>query len=82
MKFIIYYREGCHLCDDLLWELEVLFKRHDKRLDYEWRDVDSQPAWQQQYGIEVPVLLDDKGQKLCFGHLDPEKLLPYLQTMK
>ncbi|MES9987432.1 MAG: glutaredoxin family protein [Candidatus Thiodiazotropha endolucinida] len=72
-----YYREGCHLCDDMLMELE--------RLQAEWGfelikvDIDRNPNSREKYQIRIPILEDDQGRCLSEYFLDQETLLRYLQ---
>ncbi len=46
-------RKGCHLCEEAEHLLDQM------GVPYRWLDVDSQPAWQLEYGFRVPVLLGD-----------------------
>ena len=54
-----YYREGCHLCDDMLLELE--------RLQMEWKfelievDIDRYPAIREKFQTRIPLLEDHQG---------------------
>ncbi|MES9946987.1 glutaredoxin family protein [Candidatus Thiodiazotropha sp. CDECU1] len=72
-----YYREGCHLCDDMLQELE--------RLQTEWRfelievDIDRYPAIREKYHTRIPLLEDHQGRCLSEYFLDQATLLSYLQ---
>lgn len=50
-----YYRDGCHLCEELA---SLLMRGWPERFgQLQWRDVDSRPDWREQYGPRVPVLL-------------------------
>ncbi|MES9848407.1 MAG: glutaredoxin family protein [Candidatus Thiodiazotropha sp.] len=72
-----YYREGCHLCDDMLMELE--------RLQAEWGfelievDIDRNPAIREKYQTRIPILEDHQGRCLSEYFLDQVTLLRYLQ---
>ncbi|MBT3046366.1 MAG: glutaredoxin family protein [gamma proteobacterium symbiont of Ctena orbiculata] len=72
-----YYREGCHLCDDMLQEL--------KRLQTEWRfelieiDIDRYPEIRDSYDTRIPLLEDNQGRCLSEYFLDQASLLSYLQ---
>ena len=57
MKSIFYYRNGCHLCEELV---AVIHRGWPDQLDRMiWRDVDQKEEWRLAYGIRVPVLLVD-----------------------
>ena len=62
----VYSREGCHLCEFMLEELERL---HSARISVTVLDVDSRDDWRQQHGLKVPVLCHGD-QVICFGRLD------------
>ena len=65
-ELVVYSRRGCHLCDDLLAELEPLCR---DRAQIEVRDVDTKPEWVTAYGDAVPVLCADD-REICRYHLD------------
>lgn len=76
-EFIVYSRRGCHLCEELLEQLEPLC-RGKARVGV--RDVDTNPEWAAAYGELVPVLyLDD--QELCRYKLDQRRVKGVLATM-
>ncbi|MES9811486.1 MAG: glutaredoxin family protein [Candidatus Thiodiazotropha sp.] len=72
-----YYREGCHLGDDMLMELV--------RLQAEWDfeiievDIDCNPAIREKYRTRIPLLEDHQGRCLSEYFLDQVALLRYLQ---
>ena len=63
-ELLLYTRQGCCLCEGLADKLLALQPPPRLRLI----DVDSDPALQQRFGLEVPVLAED----LATG----ERLLP------
>jgi glutaredoxin len=66
IELTLYSRDGCHLCEFMLEELERLY---GTRISVTVLDVDSRDDWRQLYGLQVPVLsLGD--QVICFGRLD------------
>ena len=71
LELVVYSRRGCHLCDDLLLELEPLCRG---RANVSVRDVDTNPEWAELYGEAVPVLCVDN-QEICRYHLDREAVL-------
>ncbi len=65
--FSLLTRPGCHLCED--FETEVLAAFGD-RLEIEAVQVDQHPAWREQYGLRIPVLLDAQDRFLCAVAID------------
>ena len=52
---VFYYRNGCHLCEELA---AILFRGWPQQAELmEWRDVDARPEWCEAYGQRVPVLM-------------------------
>jgi len=75
-KLTLYYREGCHLCDDMLQALRGL----QPCLGFELRvvDVDRDPDLQRRYDEWVPVLSHDE-REICHYRLDEDALREALQ---
>ena len=71
---VLFTRQGCCLCEGLEQKLQAL------GVPLERRDVDSDPALQARYGLEVPVLLAG-GRELprVSPRLGPEALRRWLQ---
>ncbi|MEE9141374.1 MAG: glutaredoxin family protein [Gammaproteobacteria bacterium] len=65
-------RTGCHLCEDLIAELEPFCGRRSVGLDVV--DVDSDPELASRYGQRIPVVLVDR-REVCEVRLDEEALL-------
>ncbi len=76
-RLVVYSREGCGLCDEMIAELAVWLA--GRPLSAEVRDVDSDPGLRERYGLMVPVLAVD-GQPVCSGRLDTELLEDLLRT--
>ncbi len=62
----IYSRPGCHLCEVLVEELLPLI---DDRFELEVRDIDTNPAWQERWAADIPVVEYD-GEVVCMHFLD------------
>lgn len=56
-------RPGCHLCDEMRAAVEPLLA--GAGLVLQVVDVDSDPALQERFGLEIPVLLDGDGTVLA-----------------
>lgn len=67
MRFLLYSRPGCGLCEELLAELAALPAAREIPLDVV--DVDSDAAARVRFGHKIPVLLFD-GELVCHGRLD------------
>ncbi|MEE9320582.1 MAG: glutaredoxin family protein [Granulosicoccus sp.] len=63
----LFFREGCHLCEDLEQQLEQLLPRGSYRLLRV--DIDDNPALRERYNERVPVLAHDEIE-LCHHFLD------------
>ena len=79
MKFLVYSRPECGLCEDLLRELAALPTAAD--LPVEVLDVDTDPVLRRRYGHKVPVLLL-AGELVCHGHLDPDEVYKALACLR
>jgi glutaredoxin len=55
LRFVLFTRQGCHLCDDA----HALLTRAQERYGFplEVKDVDKSPEWVAAYGECVPVVL-------------------------
>jgi hypothetical protein len=71
MRFLLYSRPGCGLCEEMLQELATLPSA--KGLPIDVVDVDSDPEARARYGHKIPVLMF-AGELLCHGRLDPEEV--------
>ncbi|MDH5471458.1 MAG: glutaredoxin family protein [Gammaproteobacteria bacterium] len=67
VTFRVYIRQGCHLCEDLLWQLGQL--RGSYAFEIVPLDVDSDTKLVEQYGTEVPVVMYGD-RKVCHYFLD------------
>jgi Glutaredoxin-like domain (DUF836) len=71
MRFLLYSRPGCGLCEEMLGELAALPAAQGLGVDV--IDVDRDPAAKVRYGHKIPVLLF-AGELVCHGRLDPEEV--------
>ncbi len=67
MRFLLYSRPGCGLCEELLAELAALPEARGFAVDVV--DVDSDAAARARFGHKIPVLLF-AGELVCHGRLD------------
>lgn len=74
-ELTVFVRQGCHLCTDMLLDLEYLKSELDFR--YCVRDVDEDATLAARYGDRVPVLVAGMIE-LCWYFLDADHLREYL----
>ena len=70
MRFVLYSRPGCGLCEELLAALAAVPAARRHPIDVV--DVDADEATRIRYGHKIPVLLFD-GELVCHGHLDARR---------
>lgn len=65
---ILYTREGCHLCEQVVQMLE--------EAGLAWRpiDIDSDSSLLEMYGLRVPVVQHPASRSELFYPFDPEQL--------
>ena len=71
MRFLLYSRPGCGLCEEMLSDLAALPSARGIPIDVV--DVDLEPAARARYGHKIPVLVL-AGELLCHGRLDAEEV--------
>lgn len=71
VELVVYSREHCHLCHDMIATLRELQTRLSFHLEVV--DVDSDADLKSRYGERVPVLVSE-GQEICHYHFDPAAL--------
>lgn len=84
IKFTLYSRTYCHLCDDMLEQLKAHL--HDTSIIVDVVDVDADDALVARFDELVPVLFAQKigqegeqeAQQICHYFLDVEKLKAFL----
>jgi hypothetical protein len=73
----VFSRQGCHLCELLIEELEPLCRAHAVRLRV--HDVDDDERWRQAYGLRVPVVCAG-GEELSGWPFERERVLAWLRA--
>jgi hypothetical protein len=71
LRFVLYSRPGCGLCEEMLGELAALPEAESFGVDV--LDVDADQAAKVRYGHKIPVLLF-AGELVCHGRLDAEEV--------
>jgi hypothetical protein len=78
-RFLLYSREGCHLCERMAGELAGTLAGRAYELDLV--DVDADPVARARWGHKIPVLLLD-GELVCHGSLDAEEVHKALALLR
>ncbi len=76
MTVNFYYRQGCHLCEDLYAELLPYEQRHALKINM--HNIDHDPVLKAKYNEFIPVLTDADDNEICHYFFDKasfEKLL-------
>jgi Glutaredoxin-like domain (DUF836) len=71
LRFTLYSRAGCGLCEEMLEELAALPAAQG--IAVQVTDVDRDPALRDRYGHKIPVLML-AGELVCHGRLDPDEV--------
>jgi len=74
-----YFRQGCHLCDDM-WQL-LLEQQQESGFQLQAMDVDSSPELQSRFGTLIPVLASGE-DIICNYYLDLVALNGFLQRQQ
>jgi hypothetical protein len=76
---VVYGREDCHLCRDMI----VALRERQARLcfDFEVVDVDGDDNLRSRYGGRVPVLMAG-GEEICHYYFNPAALDAYFTKIR
>lgn len=82
IKFTLYSRSYCHLCDDMLVALNAM-QDGATSFDVDVVDVDADAALVARFDELVPVLYGDLAQpELCHYFLDVDAVRAYVASLK
>jgi len=73
-RLTVFVRSGCHLCEQMLQELQRLRTERDFRLEVV--DILGHEALEAEYGSRIPVLAGERGE-ICYYFLDETALRRY-----
>ena len=80
-QLIVYGREECHLCQDMILALHAL--QQQVSFDLQVVDVDSDTELGVRYGEKIPVLVSGNDhQEICHYFLDMTALDDYLAKFR
>jgi len=72
----LYTKVGCHLCEEMKQQLDVLQQQYEFSLNLV--DIDADSYLKLRYGERVPVLAIGE-QEICHYYLDSGSLLEYFK---
>lgn len=80
---IVYYRQGCHLCEQMLAFLYQKQAQHQQRVifDIEIVDIDDDPVLMKKYNVDVPVVMYQK-EVIFYHFFDAEVFEQTLNKMR
>jgi len=70
-EVIVYHRQGCHLCDDVVASLSQL--QNELRYKVKLIDIDEDATLRDKYNADVPVVM--LNDEVIFYHFFDEKAL-------
>jgi len=73
---IVYYRERCHLCEQVVASLLLLQK--ELKYEIEQIDIDNDPKLREKYNVDVPVVTY-QGEVVFYHFFDETALKQALQ---
>ncbi|WP_305823373.1 glutaredoxin family protein [Massilia brevitalea] len=79
IRFTLYSRTWCHLCEDMLAALRAL-EQPGQAFEIDVIDVDADPALEARFNELVPVLYGEPdGPELCHYYLDEAAVRAYIE---
>ncbi len=67
-QFKFFYRNGCHLCEDMLLLVHPYKNSHN--ISIEMFNIDQDDDLQHKYGLLIPVLTDQNNNEICHYFFD------------
>ena len=75
----IYSKPGCHLCDEMKAVVGRVVQRSAQPIAVEEIDIARDPALEERYGLEIPVLMLD-GKKIAKYRVTEKELARAIET--
>ncbi len=75
LALTIYGRSHCHLCQNMLDDLDSLHL--EAGFSFEYIEIDGAPALENRFGLKVPVLMAEE-REICHYVLDIQALKEFL----
>ncbi len=70
-NFKFFYRNGCHLCEDMYLLLQAYEKF--ETISFELINIDRDPKIKDKYGLLIPVLTDNDENEICHYFFDKQR---------
>jgi len=70
-RLIVYYRDGCHLCEQVVASLFQL--QQELGYEIEQIDIDTNPVLREKYNVDVPVVTY-QGEVIFYHFFDEKEL--------
>lgn len=82
VKLVVYGREECHLCQEMIASLQA--RQKQIQFEFEVIDIDSDPELVRLYNERIPVLASaaNKQNEICHYHLDVAALDAYFAKIR
>lgn len=68
LGFKFFYRNGCHLCEDMYVLINAYEESHD--FSIEMFNIDTDPDLRDKYSTLIPVLTDSDENEICHYFFD------------
>ena len=80
---IVYYRQGCHLCEQMAVSLSQQQTKHQATVKFDIKivDIDDDPVLLQKYNIDVPVVMY-QNEVIFYHFFDADEFENTLKKMK
>ena len=79
MKLKFYYRQECHLCEDMLEHIRSYISEY--QIELEMIDIDSDSQACEKYSLLIPVLTDHLDQEICHYFFDKIRFEQFLNKL-
>lgn len=81
IHLVVYGREACHLCQEMIFALRDMQARGD--FDFEIVDIDKDPELVARYNDKIPVLFaQTDNTEICHYHFDLQAFDAYLAKIR
>ena len=79
MKLKFYYRQECHLCEDMLELIRNYISEY--QIELKMIDIDSDSKACEKYTLLIPVLTDHLDQEICHYFFDKIRFEQFLNKL-
>ncbi|MGB0846517.1 MAG: glutaredoxin family protein [Thiolinea sp.] len=73
----MYYREGCHLCEQMTASLRLL--QRELTFEIELIDIDRDDVLRKRYDVDVPVVACN-GEVICYHFFEEDMVRKSIET--